>query len=281
MAEDVQHEVRLEASLEPLPQYSGYAIPVAQVFYDTSFNCRSSFTLRSVEDLAASIQAIGLRYPVIVQPWGKDGFDYRLLVGHRRYTAVKLLQWPTIPGTIAYDLTEHQARLLNLTENLQRKELNPLEEAEGLRRLYPNGVPLRVAAKEVNQSAGWVHDRFRLLTLPDEIQQSIAAGLLHIRDVSRLVTLPTPEEQIKAAHALMAAKRRYGAKEYLQRLHPKYRRQFGRCKSKKQINGMVAKMFAHGITGLAPRMGSWCAGYITDREIEEEIRANSQRSPVS
>ena len=59
------------------------------------------YTLQSIEELAASIQERTLAIPVIVQPWGKDGFAYRLLAGHRRFTAVaRILKWPTIPASV-------------------------------------------------------------------------------------------------------------------------------------------------------------------------------------
>ena len=151
-----------------------------------------------MEDLAASIRDHTLQIPVTVQPWNKNGFAYRLLAGHRRFVAYQILQQPMIPAYVRRDLDEHGARLLNFMENLTRKDLNPLEEAQALGRLYPNGIPLRAAAKELNQSTDWIHNRFRLLKLPEEIQQAIAAGLLRIHDVPRLVTLPTPEGQIKA-----------------------------------------------------------------------------------
>ena len=271
MGWDMGETVQYEAGLERLPQYDGYAVPVADVFYDESFNCRGPFTLQSIQDLAASIQESTLETPVIVQPWGKDGFAYRLLAGHRRFVAVtRILKWTTIPASVRLNLTEHQARLLNLTENLERKNLNPLEEALALKRLFPEGVSLRVAAAELKRPTGWVSDRLRLLTLPEEIQQLAAAGLLAMCNVKVLIALP-PDQQIVAVRKIMEVKQQYGKTASMKHLNPKFRRKFGYRKSKEEINRMVAKMLGLGITGLGPRIAPWCAGYISDREIEQDM----------
>ena len=68
--------------------------------------------------------------------------------------------------------------MLNFVENLERKDLNIAGRGAGLARLYPDGVSLRVAAAELKRPTRWVHDRLRLLTLPEEVQQLAAAGLL-------------------------------------------------------------------------------------------------------
>jgi ParB/RepB/Spo0J family partition protein len=215
----------------------------------------------------------------VVQPVGDvvgqvpAGFDYRMLVGHRRYKAIEtFLKWSLIPAMIRAGLSDHEARMLNFVENLERKDLNILEEAQALGRLYPNGVALRVAAKEIKRPTQWVHDRQRLLTLPEEVQQLAATGLLAASNVKVLTALKTPAEQIEAARKIVAAKQEHGKTASLRHLSPKYRRKFGYRKSKSEINRMVAKMLGRGITGLGPRMGAWCAGYISDAEIERDIK---------
>ena len=152
------------------PQYSAYPVPADSIYYDADFNCRGEFTLQSVKELAESIAENGLRFPVGVQPWtAEPGYKYRLIYGLRRFRAATLfLQWATVPAVIREGLTEHQARLWNVQENLERKDLNIWEEARALERLYPNGVTLRQAAKELKQTTHWVHVRLRLLRMPPQ-----------------------------------------------------------------------------------------------------------------
>ena len=266
-------EIAQDEALERLPEYDTYAMPVVNVFYDESFNSRGPFTRQSVEDLAASIRDTTLEIPVIVRPWNKDGFAYHLLAGHRRFVAVtEILGWKTIPASIRRHLTEHQARIINYIENLERKDFNPLEEARGLRHLFPEGVSLRVAAAELKRPTRWIQARQRLLTLPEEVQQLAACELLAMCQIEALMG-KSAEEQIKIARAHAEVKQKYGKKASLRHLSSKYRRKFGVRKTKNQINAMVAKMLGRGVEGLAPRMGAWCAGYITDRELEHDIEA--------
>jgi len=271
--------------MQRLEQYDAYPLPLDRIYYDADFNCRGQFTLQSVSDLAESIrlrgggvELKGLDYPVVVQPIADmvgdkpAGFDYRLIAGHRRFKAVEtFLKWSMIPAMIRAGLSDHQARMLNFVENLERKDLNILEEAQALGRLYPAGVSLRVAAKEIKRPTQWVHDRQRLLMLPEEVQQLAATGLLAASNVKVLTALKTPAEQIEAARKIVATKQEHGKTASMRHLSPKYRRKFGYRKSKGEINRMVAKMLGRGITGLGPRMGAWCAGYITDAEIRRDI----------
>ena len=265
MVEDVQHD-----ALERLPEFDAYAVPVADIVYDETFNCRGPFTLESVEDLAGSIKDNGLQFPVVVQPW--DGDRFRLLAGHRRFIAVtRWLHWEKIPAGIRHGLTERQARLLNFTENLERKDLNPLEEAQALGRLYPAGVSLNVASLELKRPTRWVHDRLRLLKLAPEVQQLAAARLISMVQVAVLIALPV-EEQIIAARQIATTRQEHGRGCSLQHIDRKYRRKFHYRKSKMEINKMVKKMLGRGITGLGPRMGAWCAGYLDDAELLNDIQ---------
>ncbi len=146
--------------MQRLEQYDAYPLPLDRIYYDADFNCRGQFTLQSVSDLAESIrlrgggvELKGLDYPIVVQPIADmvgekpAGFDYRLIAGHRRYRAMEVfLKWVRVPAMIRSGLSDHEARMLNFVENLERKDLNPLEEARAMARLYPDGVSLRVAA---------------------------------------------------------------------------------------------------------------------------------------
>ena len=277
--------LRRGAKVERLIQYDAFALPLRDIYYDAEFNCRGWFPPQSVSDLAENIrlrgggiELRGLDYPVAVQPIADmagqkpAGFSYRLIAGHRRFKAIEVfLKWTRIPAMIRAGLSDHEARMLNFVENLERKDLNILEEARGLQHLYPSGVTVRSAAAELKRPTAWVHDRLRLLTLPEEVQQLAATGLLGAVNIKVLIALATPEEQIAAAHKIVASKREHGKTASLHHLDPKYRRKFGYRKSKAAINQMVHKMLGCGITGLGPRMGAWCAGYLSDAEIEEDI----------
>ena len=203
--------------VERLIQYDAFALPLRDIYYDAEFNCRGWFPPQSVSDLAENIrlrgggiELRGLDYPVAVQPIADmagqkpAGFSYRLIAGHRRFKAIEVfLKWTRIPAMIRAGLSDHEARMLNFVENLERKDLNILEEARGLQHLYPSGVTVRSAAAELKRPTAWVHDRLRLLTLPEEVQQLAATGLLGAVNIKVLIALATPEEQIAAAHKIV------------------------------------------------------------------------------
>ena len=260
--------------MKRLEQYDVFSLPVSQVYYDADFNCRGQFTLQSVEELAQSIDELGLQFPTVVQPteevegFAHEGFRWRLIAGHRRFQAVTtFLKWDEIPATVWSGLTDRQARMFNFTENLERKDLNVLEEARALGRLFPQGTSLREAARELKRHTRWVQVRFRLLRLPEEVQIKVAAGTLSLVDMEAVAQFETPEEQIKAANDIAKAKRRGR--------HPsetKPGRSFRYRKTKAQINRMIATLMEHGLDGLTTRALAWAAGSISDDEFEEDIR---------
>lgn len=264
--------------MKRLEKYDVFDLPITDILYDASFNCRGSFTIQSVQDLADSIRENGLQFPVVVQPW-EDG--WRLLAGHRRYRAVStFLKWDKIPASVRYDLTEHQARILNLTENLERKDLNMMEEAKAIRNLYPVGISLRQASKELKRPTRWVHIRFRLLELPEEVQKKAAAGLLSAVNLEAICRLTSAEDQIKAARAVSKVKAK-GKTKFLD-VDPKYKRQFQARRSKAQIGNMIVKLWNMGIDDELPtRLLAWVTGYITDEEVQADLREYAKKHTLT
>jgi len=259
--------------MKRLEQYDTYSLPVASIFDDPDFNCREKFTLESIEALAASIAKSGLEYPVTVRPWDQvPGYGYQLLAGFRRFASVStILKWTEIPATIRYGLSDFEAHKLNFLENLERKDLNLLEEARGLIRLFPNGCPtIRQVQSELGRSFRWAYIRLRLLQLPDKIQHMVAAGLLTKADIETLDRVKGEKRQLVAAEALAQAHREHGRKRPNMRLP--YNKYSLKSRSKAQINEMVAHMLQAGITGLAPRVGAWCAGQLSDEELLADIQ---------
>jgi ParB/RepB/Spo0J family partition protein len=258
------------------------ALPVADILYDSDFNCRGQFTLQSVKDLADSISQVGgLISPVTVQPWNRDGYKYRLIVGYRRFRAATyFLKWTTIAANICVGLSERDAQVLNFMENLERKNLNIMEEARVIGRLYPDGATIRAAAAELKRPTRWVHIRLRLLAMPEVVQQRAAAGLLSQVNLEVLAGMKSATDQVLAAIRIGNARQR-GKGKFLPGLDKACKPRSG-VRRRDAINRMVERMLAAGIEGLAPRMGAWCAGYISDDVLLAEILATrnaSRKSP--
>lgn len=256
-----------------LTEYDVYGLPCDEIYMDSSFNCRGQFTVASVADLADSMRG-RLHFPIVVQPMEdvpepeRGSGNWRLIAGHRRFVAATLvLKWKEIAARIDHNLTPHQARLLNFTENLERKDLNLLQEAMAIKAMWPDGVSLRAAARELKRDTRWVAGRLKLLTLPEEIQKYAAAGLIGRYDVEALARLESG--QLEAARRLVKAKRKGELKPGIDGKPMRMMRR----RTKAQINGMITKMFWAGISGLPTLALAWAAGGIDDAELEKEISA--------
>lgn len=134
---------------------------------------RSAFDERELRDLADSIATHGLLQPLVVQ---SDGDGYRIIAGERRFRAARLAGLSTVPALVrATQGLEHLE--LALVENLQRADLNPVEEARGYRRLMEAGDRTQEqVAQRVGKSRVTVTNALRLLKLPDDILASIERG---------------------------------------------------------------------------------------------------------
>lgn len=163
---------------------------------------RKNFDDAALAELADSIRQHGVITPVLVRPL-TDG-TYQLVAGERRWRAARMAGLSEMPALIK-DLSDSEAMELALIENLQREDLNPVEEAEGYRVLMDTyGLTQEQVAERVNKSRPAVANAVRLLSLPGEVRTMVAQGklssgharaLLSIEDESRIKELA--EEIIK------------------------------------------------------------------------------------
>lgn len=125
--------------MKPLKEYDVYAIPLDSIYIEDGFNCRDAFPPASVRSLAKSIGESGLQNPIFVI---ERGDRYQLVAGHRRFLAVKWhVGWDDIPCRVLSGLDAQTLQVINFVENLERKDLNIVEEADTLPKLWPNGYP--------------------------------------------------------------------------------------------------------------------------------------------
>lgn len=171
------------------------AIPMTAILYDEEFNCRGPISPMDVVDLAKNISENGLIQPVVVVPipparaGAHPDKQYLLIAGYRRYTAFKVNKETTIPAVIRQDVgNEMDARFFNLSENLQRTDLNIMQESRALAKLERLGVTEAQAAEKLNMSRGWVQVRYMVLRLPEVVQQEIAAGWLTQTQIRKVYT---------------------------------------------------------------------------------------------
>ena len=136
-----------------------------------------------------SMQASGLIQPVAVRP-RQDG-KFELIAGERRFRAATRLGWTTIPAHIR-DVSDEQLLSLALVENLQREDLNPIEEAEGYRQLISEfGLAHHQVAQAVGKDRSTITNALRLLALPDDVQRLVRDGALTLGHARALLGVPS------------------------------------------------------------------------------------------
>lgn len=136
---------------------------------------RRSFDEAALEELAASIRAVGVIQPIIVAP---EGERYRIIAGERRYRACRMAEVEEIPA-IVRDWDAQRRMEAALIENLQRDDLNAIEEANGVRRLMDEaGLTQEKVAERLGKSRPAVANLLRLLTLAESVQKLVVEGKL-------------------------------------------------------------------------------------------------------
>jgi ParB family transcriptional regulator, chromosome partitioning protein len=160
----------------------------------SSFAVRDKFQKYCEDDesLIISIREHGLIQPIVIRPLS-HGFE--IVAGHRRYQACKSLRWRFIPCKIR-EMTNKQAFEIQLSENIQRKSMDPIEEAEAFRRYVIDfgwgGVS--DLAKKIGKSEEYVSHRIQLLKLSEEIKKKIASNRLNVSKAIEISTIPIEKQ---------------------------------------------------------------------------------------
>ena len=156
---------------------------------------RSLFDEQALEDLAASIRMQGIVQPLIVTPEGEG--SYSIVAGERRWRAARRAGLESVPVVVREVVDDRQRLELALVENLQRSDLNPIEEAEAYLALQESfGLSQDEVATRVGKARPTVANALRLLKLPEEIRELLRAGRLTAGQARPLLALK-PEEQVE------------------------------------------------------------------------------------
>lgn len=157
---------------------------------------RKQFDEEALSELSASIAQHGILQPLLVRPL--PGGGYQLVAGERRWRAARMAGLEEVPAVIR-ELTDREAAELAMIENLQREDLNPMEEAKGYQTLMETyGMTQEEAARAVNKSRPAVANALRLLQLPDGVAEMVAEGRLSAGH-ARAVLSFSEEERLPAA----------------------------------------------------------------------------------
>lgn len=162
---------------------------------------RIHFNETELRELSESIQEHGVLQPLLVR---KHGNGYEIIAGERRYQASKLAGLEELP-VIIKDVDDEEMLALALIENLQRSDLNPVEEAKGYRQLIDSsGMTQEALSKAVSKSRSAITNSLRLLDLPEVVQQMIFEGKLTAGHARAILAVPYEEARIKLAEKVVA-----------------------------------------------------------------------------
>ena len=158
---------------------------------------RTRFGEAALEELAESIRTHGVITPVVVRRIGED--RYQLIAGERRYRASRLAGLDELPARVL-EVDETEAYEMAMVENLQREDLDPIEEAEGYRVLCETyGLSKEEAAQRVGKSRPAVANAMRLLALPEEVKDMVTAGTLTAGHARAVLSVPAEKDRLPAA----------------------------------------------------------------------------------
>jgi ParB/RepB/Spo0J family partition protein len=272
------------ANEDALNEYSVIDIEMSRIYSDADFNCRGTIMPLDVVDLIKDIDQHGLQFPIAVQPAFDtdglpEGFDFRIVAGHRRHAAFRISERTSIPCMIKVGLSEIQARLVNLGENLKRKALDITQEAQAIKHLKVLGLNRRQTSEALGVSMGWVQVRYNLLDLPTDIQEEAAAGLLNQYQIKEIYGLKSPEKQYEAVRKIKDARLR-GEKGVSVGKSP----QQDPFKKRRQPKNVVQEMIDHMSDtvgfGLHTRVLAWANGEISSADLYFDIRAYAKQKGV-
>lgn len=162
---------------------------------------RTHFNETLLNELADSIRENGVLQPLLVR---KKGEGYEIIAGERRYQASKIVGLEELP-VIVKEVDDQKMLELALIENLQRSDLNPIEEAKGYRQLIKaSGMTQEALSKAVSKSRSSITNSLRLLDLPEPVQQYLFDGRLTAGHARAILAVPYEEQRIKLADKVVA-----------------------------------------------------------------------------
>ncbi|MEO1681335.1 MAG: ParB/RepB/Spo0J family partition protein [Pseudomonadota bacterium] len=184
-------DVGLDGLQDAPPPRPDRALPIEDIAPNPD-QPRKTFDSVALEELASSIRTKGILQPLIVRPVSNEAAPYQIVAGERRWRAAQVAQLHEIP-VIVRDLSDVEVLELAIIENIQRADLDPVEEARGYRDLIDRfGHTQEQLSQSLGKSRSAIANALRLLTLPDEVLEHVMARRLSAGHARALITAQDP-----------------------------------------------------------------------------------------
>jgi ParB family chromosome partitioning protein len=192
---------RSEAPAAPAASPSGLAqIPISQIS-PNPYQPRKTFNEASIEELARSVREHGIVQPLVVT---RAGDRYKLIAGERRFRAAQKAGLTSVPAVIKEIAQEGDALQIALIENIQREDLNPMEEALAYHQLHEDfGLTQEEISQRVGKERSTVANFLRLLKLPEPVKKLLASGQLSMGHARALLAVDSPKKQEQLAERVV------------------------------------------------------------------------------
>ena len=186
----------------PAPRGDGLAhVPIAQIS-PNPYQPRKTFNEASIEELARSVREHGIVQPLVVTRTADN--KYRLIAGERRFRAAQKAGLDTVPVVIKETMADSDVLQVALIENIQREDLNPIEEAYAYHQLHEEfGLTQEEISKRVGKERSTVANFLRLLRLPDAVKKLLAAGQLSMGHARAILAVESAKKQEQLAERVV------------------------------------------------------------------------------
>jgi len=175
-------------------------IPISQI-QPNPFQPRKTFNEASIDELARSVREHGIVQPLVVT---RAGDKYKLIAGERRFRAAQKAGLTTVPVLIKEMMAEGDALQIALIENIQREDLNPIEEAMAYHQLHDDfQLTQEEISRRVGKERSTVANFLRLLKLPDSVKKLLASGQLSMGHARALLAIESPKKQEQLAERVV------------------------------------------------------------------------------
>jgi len=182
---------------ETPPATPGLMVLALDQIAPNPYQPRKTFNEGSIDELARSVREHGIVQPLVVSRFGDR---YRLIAGERRYRAAQKAGLTSVPVVIKDDLKEGDALQIALIENIQREDLNPIEEAMAYHQLHEEfGLTQEEISKRVGKERSTVANFLRLVKLPEPVKKLLASGQLSMGHARALLAVESPKKQEQLA----------------------------------------------------------------------------------
>jgi ParB family chromosome partitioning protein len=185
----------------PAPQSAGLMELAIDQIAPNPYQPRKTFNEASIEELARSVRQHGIVQPLVVT---RSGDRYKLIAGERRYRAAQKAGLTTVPVVVKEMMGDGEALQIALIENIQREDLNPIEEAQAYHQLHEEfGLTQEEISKQVGKERSTVANFLRLLKLPDNVKKLLASGQLSMGHARALLAVESQKKQEQLAERVV------------------------------------------------------------------------------